>query len=334
MSMGKGGGAGVNPTPTKSTVTQTSLPEYAKEPYLRLIGRGEEETSQEYQPFTGPRLAPFTTEQELGFLGSTAAGLTAPEGILQAQDYYRGVLGGGPGGPPSGFAAKDYSPLVNQYDPRVDYQDFMDPYLEDVLANQRRQLERGFTRQEQGREAKRVGRGTRTGSRAAVEKARDRDLFERRVTDMELGQRGRSFQLAQQQARDQFLKDRDARLRAQQLGGAERLQEAQYGLRAAAAAAGADPALFQQRMAQSGALQGVGDARQKMDQANINVAMQDFFNQRDAERRQLQFMAGLLQGVPVTPESEVYQYQAPGSFTGQLAGAGIGAAGLYKMMTG
>ena len=44
MSMGKGGGGGVNPTPTKSTVTQTSLPEYAKEPYLRLIGRGEEET--------------------------------------------------------------------------------------------------------------------------------------------------------------------------------------------------------------------------------------------------------------------------------------------------
>ena len=334
MSMGKGGGQGVSATPTKSTVTQTSLPEYAKEPYLRLIKSGEEETAKPYQPFGGPRIAPFTTEQELGFLGSTAAGLTAPEGILQAQDYYRGVLGGGPAGSPKGFAAQDYSSLVNKYDPRVDYQDFMDPYLEDVLQNQRRQMERGFTRQEQGREAQRVGRGTRTGSRAAVEKSRDRDLFERRVTDMELGQRSRSFQLAQQQARDQFLKDRDARLRAQQLGGGERQQEAQYGLQAAAAAAGADPALFQQRIQQAGALSSVGGARQKMDQANFDVALADFYNQRDAERRQLQFMAGLLQGVPVTPESEVYEYQAPGSFTGQLAGAGIGAAGLYKMMTG
>ena len=189
-------------------------------------------------------------------------------------------------------------------------------------------MERGFTRQEQGREASRVGRGTRRGSRAAVERSRDRDLFERRITDMELGQRSKSYQLAQQQARDQFLKDRDARLRAQQLGG---------GLPAraeGAAAAGADPALLQQQLSQAGALTGVGAARQKMDQANFDVALADFYNQRDAERRQLQFMAGLLQGVPVTPESEVYQYQAPGSFTGQLAGAGLGAAGLYKMMTG
>jgi len=38
--------------------------------------------------------------------------------------------------------------------------------------------------------------------------------------------------------------------------------------------------------------------------------------------------------VPVTPQSEVYQYQAPGSFTGQLAGAGLGALGAYKTLTG
>ena len=71
-----------------------------------------------------------------------------------------------------------------------------------------------------------------------------------------------------------------------------------------------------------------------MDQANLDLAYQDYLNQRDFDRRQLQFMAGLLQGVPVTPQSEVYQYQAPGSFGGQMAGAGLGALGAYKMLTG
>ena len=333
MSKG-GGGQGVSPTPTKSTVTQTSLPEYAKEPYLNLIGRGEELTQDEYQPYGGPRIAPFKAEQELGFVEATAAGLAPPTGMLQAQDYYRGVLAGGEGGSPRGFAAQDYAPLIGEYDPGTAYKQFMDPYLDEVLGSQRRQLEQEFTTQQQGREAQRVGRGTRTGSRAAVQKAMDRDRFERRLTDAELGQRSQAFRMAQQQAQQQFLRDRAARMQAQQIGGAERMQEAQYGLQAAGAAAGADPALLQQRLAQAGALQGVGTARQKMDQANLDLAMQDFLNQRDYERRQLQFMAGLLQGVPVTPQSEVYQYQAPGSFTGQLAGAGMGGLGLYKMMTG
>ena len=152
--------------------------------------------------------------------------------------------------------------------------------------------------------------------------------------DLESKQRSQGYLAAQQQARDQFLRDRMARMDAAKLGGAERLSEAQYGLQAAAAAAGLDPQLFALQQQQAGALQGVGAAQQKMDQANLDLAYQDFLNQRDFDRRQLQFMAGLLQGVPVTPQSEVYQYQAPGSFAGQAAGAGLGGLGLYKMLTG
>jgi len=330
MGKGSGSGGGPSPTPTQSTVTQTSLPQYAQPYYERLLDRGESLSQQAYNPYSGARIAQFTPEQQASFDMSIASATQAPKGMMDAQDYYAGIMNIGP----RAFQAQDYTGQVNQYDPSTDYKKYQDPYLEDVLDRQRMRGQEIFDQQARKRADARVSRGTRRGSRAAVEEALERDKFEQRMGDVESQQRQQSYLAAQQQARDQFLRDREARMKAAQLTGAERLSEARYGMDAAAASAGIDPLLFQQQMAQAGALQGVGSAQQKMDQANLDIAYQDFLNQRDFERRQLQYLAGLLQGVPVTPQSEVYQYKAPGSFTGQLAGAGLGGLGLYKMLTG
>lgn len=384
--MSKGGGGGVAPTPTKSTVTQTSLPEYAEPYYKDLMDKGQAETETPYQAYGGPRIAGFDPLQEAGFGMQVESATEAPTGMTGARDYYSGILnqryGGGKPGfrsivgqrPPSAdvsggegadalvgsagaddlsggvagmiapgyqpqigpraFEAQNYQRHVGGYDPSQSYKQYMDPYLESVLGAQRERGEEVFQQQAQGRADARVGRGTRRGSRRAVEETMQRDKYEQRMGDLESKQRSQGYLAAQQQARDQFLRDRQARMEAAQLGGAERLSEAQYGLQAAGAAAGLDPQLFALQQQQAGALQGVGAAQQKMDQANLDLAYQDFLNQRDFDRRQLQFMAGLLQGVPVTPQSEVYQYQAPGSFGGQMAGAGLGALGAYKMLTG
>lgn len=389
--MSKGGGGGVAPTPTKSTVTQTSLPEYAEPYYKDLMDKGQAETETPYQAYGGPRIAGFDPLQEAGFGMQVESATEAPTGMTGARDYYSGILnqrypsgrGGGkpgfnrifnqgaaPGGEISGgegadalvgsagadylgggaegmvnpdyqpqvgpraFEAQNYHRQLGGYDPSQSYKQYMDPYLESVLGAQRERGEEVFQQQAQGRADARVGRGTRRGSRRAVEETMQRDKYEQRMGDLESKQRSQGYLAAQQQARDQFLRDRQARMEAAQLGGAERLSEAQYGLQAAGAAAGLDPQLFALQQQQAGALQGVGSAQQKMDQANLDLAYQDFLNQRDFDRRQLQFMAGLLQGVPVTPQSEVYQYQAPGSFGGQMAGAGLGALGAYKMLTG
>ena len=388
--MSKGGGGGVAPTPTKSTVTQTSLPEYAEPYYKSLMERGEAESESPYDAYGGPRIAGFDPLQEAGFGMQVESATEAPTGMMGARDYYSGILnpascngsnpgkpgfnrifnqGAAPGGEISGgegadalvgsggadslggmasmpapdyqpqigpraFQAQNYQRHVGGYDPSQSYKQYMDPYLESVLGAQRERGEEVFQQQAQGRADARVGRGTRRGSRRAVEETMQRDKYEQRMGDLESKQRSQGYLAAQQQARDQFLRDRQARMEAAQLGGAERLSEAQYGLQAAGAAAGLDPQLFALQQQQAGALQGVGSAQQKMDQANLDLAYQDFLNQRDFDRRQLQFMAGLLQGVPVTPQSEVYQYQAPGSFGGQMAGAGLGALGAYKMLTG
>lgn len=385
--MGKGsGGGGVAPTPTKSTVTQTSLPEYAQPYYERLLDRGEAESETPYEAYGGPRIAGFDPLQQSGFDMQVASATEAPTGMTDARDYYSGILsrsypssrgdgkpgfrgevlqpqrmtvepvGGGEGAAgvaeaalagsprefptrtgqvgPRAFEAQNYQKFVRGYDPSESYKEYMDPYLEDVLGRQRTRADEMFAEQQQARTDQRIAAGGRRGSRRVLQQALERDKYEQRMGDLEAKQRSQGYLSAQQQARDQFLRDRQARMDAARLGSADRLSEASYGLQAAAAAAGLDPQLFALQQQQAGALQGVGAAQQKMDQANLDLAYQDFLNQRDFDRRQLQYLAGLLQGVPVTPQSEVYQYQAPGSFSGQLAGAGIGGLGLYNMLSG
>ena len=369
--MGKGSGGGPTPTPTKSTVTQTSLPEYAQPYYEDLLDRGVAESKTPYETYGGPRIAGFTPLQQTGFDMQVASATEAPTGMTDARDYYSGILnrsypssgGGGKPGlggittpvPPSqvsgegsaitsgtgggqvgprAFQAEDYQQFVGGYDPSESYKEYMDPYLEDVLGRQRTRADELFAEQQQKRTDQRIAAGGRRGSRRYVQQALERDKYEQRMGDLEAKQRSQAYLSAQQQARDQFLRDRQARMDAAKLGSADRLSEAGYGLQAAAAAAGLDPQLFALQQQQAGAVQGVGATQQKMDQANLDLAYQDFLNQRDFDRRQLQFLAGLLQGVPVTPQSEVYQYQAPGSFSGQLAGAGLGGLGLYKMLSG
>lgn len=58
-----GGGGGGSAAPTSQTVTQTSIPEYAR-PYVeKLLGRVEALTGQEYNPYTGQRIAGFDPMQ-------------------------------------------------------------------------------------------------------------------------------------------------------------------------------------------------------------------------------------------------------------------------------
>jgi hypothetical protein len=70
-------------------------------------------------------------------------------------------------------------------------------------------------------------------------------------------------------------------------------------------------------------------------QAGMDMAYQDFLNQRDYDRQNLNWMSGILRGVPVSANSNVtgYQYQAPPNQMSQVAGLGLGAAGLAKMFS-
>jgi hypothetical protein len=56
-------------------------------------------------------------------------------------------------------------------------------------------------------------------------------------------------------------------------------------------------------------------------------------NQRDYERQNLQFLTGIMHGVPVTAQSETLGYEAPPNPVNQLLGLGIAGNQLSGMMS-
>ena len=76
-------------------------------------------------------------------------------------------------------------------------------------------------------------------------------------------------------------------------------------------------------------LETVGRDVRAEDQARLDLAYEDFLRQRDYPITQYERMAGILRGVPVTPNVEQQRFASYNPIQ-QALGAGISALGLYK----
>ena len=329
--MSKGGGGGTQPVQqTKSTVTSSNLPEYARPFFERLMQSAEAEAGRPYLPYGGPRLAGFTPEQEAAFGAVEGAALRDPLAMGASQDYYTGIMEGA-----TPFGGIDYSDVeAMRYDPSQGYKPFLDPYLEEVLDTQRRRETDIMEREARNLRGRAVEAGAFGGSRPALEERQLRSDFGDRIGDLEAQQRSAAFRQAQDMGVNQFERDRANILAARGQQQQEALREAESGVTAAGKAAGLDPQIFAQQAQQAEALEGLGLTRQQFEQANLDLARKDFINQRDYEKQMINFLGGVLRGVPVSPQSEVVEYQPPPSFGGQLVGAGVAGAGLLDMVKG
>lgn len=79
-------------------------------------------------------------------------------------------------------------------------------------------------------------------------------------------------------------------------------------------------------------LETIGRDIRAEDQARLDMAYEDFTRQRDFPIQQYERMAGILRGVPVTPNVEEQRF-ASYNPTQQALGAGISALGLYRGLT-
>lgn len=86
---------------------------------------------------------------------------------------------------------------------------------------------------------------------------------------------------------------------------------------------------FQRYLAQLQA----GDKMQQTNQMALDAAYDDFVNQRDYDKQQLNFLSGVLRGVPVTANSDVRFKEASNPLS-QVAGLGIAGLGAYNAMNG
>ena len=173
------------------------------------------------------------------------------------------------------------------------------------------------------------------------------------LTAQEMSDRSRQFDasqtFAEQQARDAAAQFADRqRLAAQQADIDANIRSRQLGL----AGLGADQATQQQRLASAQLLAAQAPMQQQLafdrldqaqqaqeiarnfQQAGLDMGYQDYLNQLAYPRQQLGFQSQILQGLPVTPGTQVSSYQPQASGTSQLLGLGLGALGLQRALGG
>jgi hypothetical protein len=313
---GKGGGA---PAPSSQTVTNTSIPEYAR-PYVeRMLGKTEALTDinqNPYQTYGGQRIAEFSPLQKQAF-GNVANMQTAPQ-LGQATDF-AGMSGIGSLG-----TAAQMAGAGNQYNQMATSpyatQAFMNPYLNASLQPQLQEIGRQYDITGQQEKSRATGQGAFGGNRQALmqsENARNRNM----AMNQTIGQGyDKAFQAAQQ---------------AQQFGanlGLQGLQGALSGYGQAGAAAGTLGQLGQTQFGQqqgiNTAQQQVGAVQQAQAQQNLDQGYQDFLKQQNYPYQQLAFMSDMTRGLPLS-QSAATQYTAPPSMVSQLGGLGMAGLGAY-----
>lgn len=318
---GKGGG-GSAPAPQPQTVTQntSSLPDYVEPFFTSLLERGEEESLKEYTPYQDQRIANIGGVEQRAF--DLVQGTDTDPGVVGRFDpSIQAALGTaqtGQGYLPSNI--RDISASGQIADSNL----FRDQYMTaagGALDVAQGRAQRRFDEQQLERDAAAVGAGAFGQTRAdLVNQAALRDMNEQlaaQEAQVLADAQASALQMGQQTA--QMGVERD--LSAAGLGG----EFARTGL--AAATTGQEMGLTD-----ANALQQIGAIERDLDQQSLDLAYSDFISERDFPRQQVNYMGALLHGVPVSPQSEVVQFQARNP-TAELLGLGLGAAGLSKLFS-
>jgi len=321
---GSSGGA-----PTTTTVNQSNLPAYAQPYYEELLNRTSAVSQQDYTPYQGTRIAGFSPDQQQSF------------------DITRGMVGAEQPNMQSAQGALGYSTnaalrSTNYQAPTIGTQNFdqnaasqyMSPYMQNVVDYQKQQAQRDFAEGQGARNQSAIQGGAYGGYRNAIQQG----VAQRGLAAQMQGIEATGAQNAYTNAQSQFNADVGRQLAAQQANAAAQAQGAQ--IQQAGAQLGMAGATGYQNLAsaqqglstaQAQALSAQGAQQQNLQQQGLTTAYQDFVNQRDFPRQQLNFYSGILRGTPVTANSEVSQYQNP-SAASQISGLGIGALGLSSML--
>jgi len=300
--MSKGGGGG--PQETTSTVTQTNLPEYAQPYFERLLDRTEAESTVPYTPYGGQRFAEFDPYQELAFTG--AAGMAAAGTPWEMQQ------------------ASDIASKVGYQDPTAqmtaaDVTSYMNPYQQSVVDIEKREAQKQADRTRSNLGMQAATSGGLGGYREGIEQAE----LARNAAQLQADIQTRGSQRGYDLARQGWESDRLARAQQmqQRLGASQQLGG--LGLSGQQAE--------MQRLQQLGQ---AGASRQAQQQGIYDLGYQQYQDQLGYPRQQLGFYSQILRGLPVTPGTQVSQYQPRPSTAQNILGLGLGGLGLYQALGG
>ena len=286
--MGKG-----NKQAQTSTQTQiTELPDYARPYFTNIMKRAEADSLNQYQPYGGERLAQSSDIADL----------------VESRNMVRDVAGAGlPELDEAISGVRDISQR-GQFTGQV-AQDYMNPYMEQVVDRQKQAAIRDFNRMGAARAADAVNAGAFGGSRQAVNDYLAQEGLQQQLGDIDAAGREAAFR----DARAGFDADRQVGMtglgQLATMGGSRRAADIQ----------GAQ------------LLEGIGKAQLGEQQAGLDMNYQDFLTQQNFNKDQLGFLSNVLQGVPIQPNREIANFQNYNPMQ-QALGAGIAGLGLYRGM--
>ncbi len=285
-----GGGSPPPPPPTSQTVSQTSeFPEELK-PYITdVLGKAQaiqEKREQEgYRPYEGPQIAEFTPEQQQSFTGIS--------GLVGEGDKY--------------FDPATRLAAASAIAPRAgEVQQYMSPYMQNVVDIQQRELRRQADVEAQQLGAQAVGAGAFGGSRQAILEAEQQRNLQTQLGDIQ----ARGLAAAYEDAQARIAAQRQRELAASG-------QFAQLGQIAP-----------QQALKELTALEAVGAQRQALSQRGLDIAKSQFEAEQTFPESTLQQYQSVIRGFPLDPSfTRTSQTTTPAPSYLQQA-AGLGGLGL------
>jgi hypothetical protein len=328
---GGGDGDGGSPAPTTTTTNTSNLPEYAQPYFENLLNRTQALSYQQYQPYGGARLAGFTPQQQA--IQSEVGGMRTPGQFGQATSGMTATGGLGMGAAATGLGqALSYNPASAQTFGGAQAQQYMSPYQQNVTDIALREARQQGDLQRQAGMLGSIGRGTFGGARQALLQSEgDRNLV-RTMGDIQAQGSQQAFQNAQQQ----FNADQQRQQQASQYAaglGSQLFGAGLTGAQQAASGLGALGTAQQQAdLNRINAQQATAAQQQSLNQNQLDIAYQDFLRQRDYPQEQLGFYSNILRGLPVQLASTQQTYQAAPNVASQIAGAGLGALSLGKLL--
>ena len=343
------GGGGGGQTSTGTTYT-SNLPEYAK-PFFEqaLVSAGKNifttdstgaVTGVQAMPaYTGERVAGFTPGQT--GIQSEISGLTQPGGFANANTGLGVGSGIGYGTAGAGLSkALGYTPTSvygGTFTPGMaDY--YGDPYQQKVTDIALREGRRQGDIAKSDAALGAIKRGTFGGARNTLMQAEQERNLQQNLSDIQAKGSQAGFQSAQQQ----FNADAARQLQAQQanqqagqgaaqLAGQTGVSGLQAGLEAShqqAVTAAAQQTSNLERLKAQAASEGEKQAlQQKIDDLQYQTAME----QRDWEKKQLEFYNAMLRGNAGLGSTQI-QYAPQASGVQQALGGGLGLLGLSKAL--
>lgn len=228
-----GGGDSPSGQPEKQTVTQTTIPDYAK-PYVeRMLGKTEALGSSPYQAYGGERIAGFTPMQQQAYQGIANLAPAQQLGTATQMAGYAGQRASGLSYDPTSFASQYRAPAAYQagkfgvdnvraqdleqyqmgaaervsgpeaFSPTM-AQEYINPYMQNVVDVQKREAQRQSDLAAARRSGQAAQVGGLGGSRMGIENAMANRDTQQLMSDIQATGSSAAYQQGLQAAQQQF----------------------------------------------------------------------------------------------------------------------------------